>query len=56
MGLDNARIGKMFVLEALFMGLSALISGIFFGVLFSKLFQMLLLRMSEISVKIRFSV
>lgn len=38
------------------MGLSALISGIFFGVLFSKLFQMLLLRMSEISVKIRFSV
>lgn len=56
MGLDNTRIGKMFVLEALFMGLSALISGIFFGVLFSKLFQMLLLRMSEISVKIRFSV
>lgn len=29
MGLDNTRIGKMFVLEALFMGLSALISGIF---------------------------
>ncbi|MFR5336856.1 MAG: FtsX-like permease family protein, partial [Blautia producta] len=56
MGVDNAGIGKMFALEALFMGLSALISGLFFGVLFSKLFQMLLLRMSEISVEIRFSV
>ena len=56
MGVDNAGIGKMFALEALFMGLSALISGLFFGVLFSKLFQMLLLRMSEISVEIRFSL
>lgn len=55
MGLDNQRIGKMYALEAALIGLFSLISGIVAGILFSKLFQMLLFRLSEISVDVRFS-
>lgn len=55
MGLDNVRIGKMYAVEAVLTGLSALILGLASGVCFSKLFQMLLLKLSEISVDVEFS-
>ncbi len=55
MGLGNKRIGKMYALEALFSGLFSLAAGLAAGVVFSKLFQMVLLRISEISVDIKFS-
>lgn len=55
MGLDNVRIGKMYMLESVFIGLFSLLAGIGTGVLFSKLFQMLLLKLSDISVDIKFS-
>ena len=55
MGLDNVRIGKMYMLESVFIGILALFAGIGSGVLFSKLFQMLLLKLSDISVDIQFS-
>lgn len=55
MGLDNSRIGKMYVLEAAMVGLVSLMAGLVSGVAFSKLFQMLLLKLSEISVDVRFS-
>lgn len=55
MGLDNKRIGQMYMLEAVMVGLVSLTAGLVTGVLFSKLFQMLLLRLSEISVDVRFS-
>lgn len=55
MGLDNKRIGKMYALEALFSGLFSLAAGLGAGVVFSKFFQMLLLRISDISVDIKFS-
>lgn len=55
MGLDNVRIGKMYMLESVFIGLFSLVTGIGTGVLFSKLFQMLLLKLSDISVDIQFS-
>lgn len=55
MGLDNVRIGKMYMLESVFIGLLSLLAGIGTGVLFSKLFQMLLLKLSDISVDIKFS-
>lgn len=55
MGLDNMRIGKMYVLEAFFIGLFSLLAGLLFGTVFSKLFQMLLLKMSDISADIRFT-
>lgn len=56
MGLDNGKIGRMYALEASFVGLTALAAGLICGILFSRLFQMLLLRLSEISVNIEFSV
>lgn len=55
MGLDNVRIGKMYALEALFIGIFSLLAGLLTGAVFSKLFQMLLMKLSEISVDIRFS-
>lgn len=55
MGLDNKRIGKMYALEALFSGLFSLAAGLGAGVVFSKFFQMMLLRISDISVDIKFS-
>ncbi|MDO5345769.1 MAG: ABC transporter permease [Lachnospiraceae bacterium] len=55
MGLDNSRIGKMYALESCMIGFLALFSGLFLGVAFSKLFQMVLLRLSEISVDVKFS-
>ena len=36
MGLDNQRIGKMYVLEAVFIGLVSLVSGIVTGVLLDR--------------------
>lgn len=55
MGLDNTRIGKMYAIEAFLIGLFSMGAGLVFGILFSKLFQMLLLKISDISVDIRFS-
>ena len=55
MGLDNVRIGKMYALEAFFIGIFSLLAGLLAGTVFSKLFQMLLMKLSEISVDVRFS-
>lgn len=55
MGLDNGKIGRMYVLEAAMVGAVSLLAGLAAGILFSKLFQMILLRMSEISVDVKFS-
>ena len=48
MGLDNVKIGKMYVIEVAMIGLLSLIIGLGSGALFSKLFTMLLLRLSDI--------
>lgn len=55
MGLDNTRIGKLYALEAFFIGTFSTVLGLAFGVIFSKLFQMLVLRLSDISADIQFS-
>lgn len=55
MGLDNVRIGKMYAIEAALTGLVSLIAGLVSGICFSKLFQMVLLKLSEISVDVEFS-
>ena len=41
MGLDNVKIGKMYVIEVAMIGLLSLIIGLGSGALFSKLFTML---------------
>lgn len=54
MGLSNQRIGKLYMIEIIFTGLVALILGVFFGVITSQLFVMILLYISDISVPIHF--
>lgn len=56
MGLTNQRIGKLYMLETLMTGLAAMILGIGFGILTTQLFQMILMRISEISTTIHFQL
>lgn len=54
MGLSHEKIGKLYLLETVFIGLSALLLGLFFGAISAGLFQMILLLMSDLHVEIRF--
>lgn len=54
MGLDNRKIGKLYLLETLFTGSAAMLLGIIFGMLLTGLFQMILLAISELSVDLNF--
>ena len=56
MGLSNQRIGKLYMLETIMIGVTALIFGVGFGIITTQLFQMILMRISEISVKIHFQI
>lgn len=56
MGLDNIKIGKLYALEALFISVFSVITGLLTGIVFSKLFQMLLLKLSDIQADIRFGI
>ena len=56
MGLDNGKIGKMYVIEISLVALLSLIIGIGTGVIFSKLFTMILLALSNISVDVSFKL
>ncbi len=54
MGLSNQKIAKLYFIETTLIGLSSLFLGIFFGILTTGLFQMILLALSGIAVDIRF--
>jgi len=54
MGLTNQKIGKLYMIEIILMGLSALALGIAFGVATTGLFQMILLALSDLAVEISF--
>lgn len=54
MGLTNQRIGKLYILEMIMIGFSALIFGVGFGIITTQLFQMILLALSDIAVEINF--
>lgn len=54
MGLSNEKIGKMYLMETIFIGLSSLILGLALGALSAGLFQLILLAISDIAVEIRF--
>lgn len=56
MGLDNANIAKMYVIEVSMIGVLSLLIGLGSGILFSKLFTMILLRISDISVDVSFTL
>lgn len=50
LGMRRSQIGILFFVENMFLGLIALVTGIFFGVIFSKLFAMLLLKSLQVPV------
>ncbi len=55
MGLSNQKIGKLYMLEASFIGLVSLVLGIGFGILTSQLFTMILMKLSDIAIEIKFN-
>lgn len=54
MGVSNSEIALMFSIEIFFVGILSIVLGLFLGVLFSKLFMMLLVKVSILNVKIKF--
>ena len=56
MGLTNQRIGKLYMLETMLIGLVALVMGIGFGILISQLFTMTLVTISDIEVILSFEI
>ncbi|MBO0475441.1 ABC transporter permease [Vagococcus sp. DIV0080] len=50
LGMRRSQVGILFFVENMFLGLIALVTGIFFGVIFSKLFAMLLLKSLQVPV------
>lgn len=54
MGLSNQKIGKLYMIETTFIGLSAFVLGIIFGIITTGLFQMILLAISDIAIDIKF--
>ncbi len=54
MGLTNQKIGKLYVIETTLIGIISLVIGLVSGVIVTKLFQMILMAISQISVDIKF--
>ncbi len=55
-GISNAKIGLVFAVESIFIGLTALAGGLLFGILFSKLFLMALAKCTLLDVTVPFTV
>lgn len=53
MGLTNQKIGKLYMLETTMIGIVALFLGISFGILTAQLFQMILFRLSDITIDLQ---
>lgn len=56
MGLSNEKIGKMYMIESAIIGVTALVIGLFFGILTTGLFQMVILALSDLAVEIQFRI
>ncbi len=56
MGISNRRIGRIFAIESLFTGGVALVAGLGFGILFSRLFMMAVAKVALLDVAVGFSV
>lgn len=55
MGLSNQKIGKLYMIETTLIGLVSLFIGIIFGILTSQLFTMILMKLSDIAIEIKFN-
>lgn len=53
MGLTNQKIGKLYIIETCFIGGSALLIGVLSGIVTAQLFQMILLKLSDISIDLQ---
>lgn len=56
MGVDNSKIGFIYAIEGIFMGITAIVLGLLIGVLFSKLFTMIFVKIAYLDVKIDFFI
>ncbi|WP_406542341.1 FtsX-like permease family protein [Clostridium ljungdahlii] len=56
MGIDNYKIGLIYALEGFLQGLLSIVIGSFVGILFSKLFIMILCKVAFLDVKINFFI
>ncbi|MCX7711661.1 MAG: ABC transporter permease [Clostridia bacterium] len=56
MGISNSQIGLIIAIEMLFQGIVAIAAGLMAGMLFGKLFMMLLARVALLNVKITFFI
>ncbi|WP_290155033.1 FtsX-like permease family protein [uncultured Dubosiella sp.] len=56
LGLTNTRIGMLYAIENLLVGLVSIVAGIVLGTLFSYLFTMVFVRMSALGVAPQFSI
>ncbi|WP_042678898.1 FtsX-like permease family protein [Anaerosalibacter massiliensis] len=56
MGIDNNKVGFIFASEGLLLGLLSLIIGLAVGILFSKLFMMILAKVALLNMKIDFFI
>lgn len=56
MGMSNRKIGRLYVIEISFVGITALVIGIVFGALMGGLFQMIMGAVSDIAIDVRFGV
>lgn len=56
MGVKRRQIGRMFFYENVLMGVLAVIGGIFFGVLLSKLFTMMLMKLMGYNIAVSFVI
>ncbi len=54
LGLSNQKIGQIYMLETSLIGGVSLIFGIVFGILTSQLFTMILVKLSDIAIEIKF--
>lgn len=55
MGLSNQKIGKLYMIESILIGIVSLVIGISVGVLTSRLFVMIIMKLSEIAMEIHFN-
>lgn len=55
-GVDNYKIGLIFAIESFLLGFTAIIIGLLTGILFSKLFSMLLVKIAYLNVKLKFFI
>lgn len=56
MGLDSVVIGKIYFIEMMLIGISALIIGITIGVVLSKFFQIIVFKIADFNIDVTFTV